>query len=443
MKKTITLCVLVCSFLLIANNTYAQERIAVIQEPSVLLLDSDTGDIVDADFIDLEAINAGTPKAILQVGQEIWITDQIEDRIDQFDLDGTHLGAISGGLDNIKGLALVDDSEVWVTNDGTSNGAPGEALVRFDLDGNNLGFISTGADTSFDIIDHDGHVYLSYIDNDRIEKRDYDGNVVENIVEPGVVSFIQQIEIAETDIYAAVFSNGTNPNGLYQFALDDGSIIDSWSEGSLRGVKVLGNGEILYSSGSGVFRLDPATGTSTMISAGSAQYFGVINFGDCDTPDTPTGEADQSFSPGAMLDDIVVTPSNVTWFATEADAMSGSNPLQNDTELEDGETYYAVNIVAGCLSEPFAVTVHIVMGLNEFDQYNFSYHPNPTMGQLTLSYDKEISKISLTTISGKLVLQQSVGALKTTVDMSTFPAGIYFLNVYADGSMKTVKVVKK
>src|SRR5690606_39736386 len=66
-------------------------------------------------FIDLTPLDPGTPKALIQVGEEIWISDQFRDRIDRFDLDGIHLGAITGGMDNIKGMELVNGSEVWLT----------------------------------------------------------------------------------------------------------------------------------------------------------------------------------------------------------------------------------------------------------------------------------------------------------------------------------------
>src|SRR5690606_11339348 len=114
-----------------------------------------------------------------------------------------------------------------------------------------------------------------------------------------------------------------------------------------------------------------------------------------------------------------------------------------DTELEDGETYYAVSIVDECLSEPFAVTVNISLSINQFDQVEFNYFPNPTEDELTLIYEKKISEISLTNVSGQLILKQTVDAQEIRVDISSIPAGTYFLSVTADGHSKIIKVVKK
>ncbi|MEX0997933.1 MAG: T9SS type A sorting domain-containing protein [Flavobacteriaceae bacterium] len=437
----VLICVLSISF-----SLEAQERIAVIQSPNVVLLDPMNGDVIDASFI---LLDAGTPKALIQVGDEIWISYQLGDKIERYDLDGNLLSTIEGGMDNIKGMALINESEVWLTNAGAQNGAPDDAIIRFDLDGNNLGFFPTAGVSAFDIVDNgDGEVYISYIgaSTSKIERRDYDGNVLGNILEPGVVNFIQQIEIEEPDvILAAVFSviSGGNQNGLYRFSETDGSIIDFWNEGNLRGVAKLGNGEILWTSAAGVHRLDPATGISTLISGDSAQFFGRLNLDGCTAPPAPTGDTEQTFNEGATLADIVVDPTDVTWFATEPDALAGTNPLPLSTVLVDGETYYAVNIVDGCLSDPLAVTVTIALSLNDFDDSNFSFHPNPTNDILYLDYNKTISEVVISNILGQVVKVQKANSKAVEVDMSTLSNATYLVKIVSEGHSKTVKIVKQ
>ena len=120
----------------------AQEVIAVINEPNIVLLNPFDGSIINPSFIDLTPLNQGQPKGIAQVGSEIWISDQTADRIDRFDLTGAFTSAINTGLDNVKGLNVIGD-EVWVTNAGNNNGAPGAAIIRYDFQGNLLGNFST------------------------------------------------------------------------------------------------------------------------------------------------------------------------------------------------------------------------------------------------------------------------------------------------------------
>lgn len=440
LKTTFTILFLfsVCSF-------YSQERIAVIQDSQVKLLDLDTGEIVDPSFISL---NSGTPKALIQVENEIWISYQLTDQIERYDLDGNLLAVIDTGMDNIRGMSVVNETEVWVCNSGNSNGAPGNAIIRFDFEGNNLGFflVAPQSESPFDIIDNgNGEVYISYSSTDNIERRDYNGAFLGNIVEPGVVKFVQQIEIEEPGvILAAVFSiiSGGNQNGLYRFSETDGAILDYWSLGNLRGVAKLGNGEILWSSAAGVSRLDPSTGVSELISAGTSQYFGRLSF-NCVTPPTPTGDSQQTFMQGATLADIVIDPTDVTWFATEDDALNNINPLPLNTVLVDGETYYAVNIVDGCLSDPFAVTVSVTLGVNEFSNSNFSIYPNPTDGLITLEHTGIISDITVSNLMGQDILNLSPQASKVEVDLSSFAKGVYLVTVSANRYIKTIRIIRE
>ncbi|MEX1192887.1 MAG: T9SS type A sorting domain-containing protein [Brumimicrobium sp.] len=364
-KKTIIL-----GLILLTNSVYkvnAQLSIAAIQEPNIILIDPANGQITDPSFIDLSSLNPSTPKAIIQVDNEIWISDQIADRIDRFDLGGQHLGEIggqvaNGGLDNIKGMAVIGNNEVWVTNAGTQNGAPGDAIVRIDFNGNILGNISTGSDSSFDIIDNGaGEAYISYIGtNTRIERMDYTGTVLGNIVAPSVVNFIQQIDITSTgSVLAGVFSNSTNGNssGVYRFSETNGNIIDYWSNSGVRGTMELDDGNILWSNSSGISILDENTGNSTSISSGSSQYFGKINF-DCTSNPTsaPTGNATQNYCEGATVDDLTVTGSNIQWY----DDPTAGNLLASSDLLVDGESYYASQTVASCESDTrFEVNVTI------------------------------------------------------------------------------------
>ncbi len=257
------------------SHAFSQEKIAVIQDPFVLLLNAETGEIEDPAFIDLTPLNPGTPKGIRQIGDEIWITDQIEDLIYRFDLAGNHLSNITGAMDNIKGLDIIDGSEVWVTNAGSNNGAPGDAIVRIDLEGNILGNFPTPTGSTFDVLDNgSGEVYISYIaGGSPIERRDYDGNSLGNLVDPNHLNFAQQMWITEDgNLLVASFSSNT----IYLFDIASGAEIQNWTASSARGVIETGDGHILWTSSAGISRMDPDTGTSTILSSGSAQFFTLL-----------------------------------------------------------------------------------------------------------------------------------------------------------------------
>ncbi|WP_448606010.1 MBG domain-containing protein [Paenimyroides ceti] len=77
---------------------------------------------------------------------------------------------------------------------------------------------------------------------------------------------------------------------------------------------------------------------------------------------TPIGESDQEFGEGATVADLIIQPASVIWYDTYENALENSNPLMASDELNDDVTYYAVAI-GECYSLPFAVTVHILEGV--------------------------------------------------------------------------------
>ena len=330
MKNVYFLWVMVLFF---SIKSFAQEQIAVIQEPYVLLLNAETGEIEDPDFIDLSPLNQGTPKGIRQVGEEIWITDQIEDLIYRFDLTGNYISSITGGMDNVKGLDVIDGSEVWVTNAGNNNGAPGDAIIRFGMDGTNLGNYPTPSGTTFDILDNGaGEVYISYIDGGSpIERWDYAGNFIGNVVEPNHLNFAQQMWItADGNLLVANFST---TSGIYLFDIASGSEIFSWEISGPRGVIETGDGNILCSNSDGIHLMDPDTGTSTILSAGSAQFFALLFAEESTDCTDPTLSVE---TPAAICEGTTATITatsdgeEVNWY----DAADATTPIFTGLEFE-------------------------------------------------------------------------------------------------------------
>lgn len=246
------------------------------------------GSLISSNFIDLNPLTAGTPKHAHQVGNEIWVSDQIRDRIDRFSLTGSFLSSIGGGfagggLDNIKGMQVVGN-EVWVTNAGTANDAPGNAIVRIDsTTGNILGNIPTDG-SSFDVIRFNGENLVSFIGaaTTRIDRYDDSGNLLGNFVSTGQFNFFQQMAPMDNgNLLVAAFSNATGGfgNGVYEINGMNGAPVGP-VQGTLatgpRGVYQLGNGNIMWTNGGGVQVTNPLTGVTETVLAGSAQYIDLV-----------------------------------------------------------------------------------------------------------------------------------------------------------------------
>lgn len=233
------------------------------------------GSLIDSSFA---TIGAGTPKHPLQVGDEIWVSNQLTDQIDRFDFSGTLISSITGGLDNIKGMAVVG-SEVWVTNAGSNNGAPGNAIVKIDIATASInGFTPTNG-SLFDLVNYQGQVLGSNIGNENLEFYDAAGNFASNFhVSDGVtgIDFPQQLFVRENGgILAAGFSS---PSGVYAYDADgnDLGIVAAIDSGA-RGVYELGNGNIMWTNGAGVWVTDINTGLASLVyDGGSSQYIDLV-----------------------------------------------------------------------------------------------------------------------------------------------------------------------
>ncbi len=230
---------------------------------SILLFDSYDGALVDDNFIDGAGIFQ-TPLNAIQVNNEIWVSDQLADSIFRFNLNGKLLSTISGGLDNIRGMAFIDD-RVYVTNAGTNNNAPGAGIVTFDTNGNNLGFFATGS--PYDVLFYNGELLISNVADENLERYSLNGVFLGTFHDSdGVtgIDFPQQLATrGDSNVLAAGFSN---PAGIYEYDSDGSQIgLYTSAEGvanrGIRGVYELGNGNILWTGGDGVVSTNLTVGT--------------------------------------------------------------------------------------------------------------------------------------------------------------------------------------
>lgn len=81
-----------------------------------------------------------------------------------------------------------------------------------------------------------------------------------------------------------------------------------------------------------------------------------------------------------------------------------------------------------------------VLSTSEISKSETSIYPNPTNGEINIKTGKKIKSTTVFDLSGKVVLQTN----SEKVDMSSYAKGTYLLKVeFADGSLKTEKIIKK
>lgn len=233
-----------------------------------ILLDAFDGSVVNSNYLDIGAaaasvgVTSTTPIEGIEVGNQIWVSDQVGDRIYRFDRDsGGFLGDITtandgtGGLNNIRGMTLVGNTVFAAL--GNDSAFTNEGIVAIDINTLTVSNNFNGrdpADTSyFDIVEYNGDLLVGNIDsgNDGIDRYDTSGNYL------GVFSssdgatsydFLQQMYVRDDDsLLGAGFSL---PSGVFAIGADgtDNGIVAATDFGP-RGVYELGNGDILWTNG--------------------------------------------------------------------------------------------------------------------------------------------------------------------------------------------------
>jgi hypothetical protein len=194
-----------------------------------------------------------------------------------------------------------------------------------------------------------------------------------------------------------------------------------------------------------------ALASTTDLSTGT--YYVSQTSGGCESPRTavsvtvtsvpaPTGAATQSLSSLLTLGDIVVTGSNITWYASAANAASGTNPLAS-TQLLANTTYYATQTINGCRSAASLAVTITTLANQDFDMTQFTYYPNPVIDLLNITYSQDMTSVKVFNMIGQQLMSKQVNSNTIQVDMSSYANGAYFIQVTTENAMKTVRVIKK
>lgn len=103
----------------------------------------------------------------------------------------------------------------------------------------------------------------------------------------------------------------------------------------------------------------------------------------------------------------------------------------------NGFSSYALGI------DDFKVEYTADLANQNFDSSNFKFYPNPVKNTLNLSYVQNISNVSVFNLLGQKVLENTINATSTQVDMSGLASGSYLVKVTSDNQTKTIKVIKE
>ena len=234
------------------------------------------GSLVNAELF---ALAGGTPVHALGVGNEIWVSEQLGDRVSRWGADGGFLGQIgggaTGGLDNVRGMGLIGNT-VYITNAGLANGAPGAAVVMVSTGGAAMGSFATAttAPSPFGVLAYQGGLLISSsAANDDIHRYSLAGAPLGTFHNSASLNFAEQMVFATNgDILVAGFSS----NNIVRLNAATGAVLTTYTAAGARGLAQLGNGNLMWTSGAGAFVLNTGTGASTQVYSGGGRYLEFI-----------------------------------------------------------------------------------------------------------------------------------------------------------------------
>lgn len=232
----------------------------------VMAFDPTTGDLVEADFVPPDPDNLSTPiQAILGPdGASLLVSDQVDDVVQQYDLDGNYLGvfAPAGGaddtiLDNVRGITLRDDGHLLVS---VASGANADAVAEFDTSGNFVGnFVANGdggLDSPWGLLVNGDVLQVTASTSDAVHEYDaatgaYLGDL------RAIDSFPEQVALA-TGGNLVIGNFSGSEEGVVELAADGTlvGIYDPPEVGGNRGAYDLPNGNVLTTNGGGVHEID-------------------------------------------------------------------------------------------------------------------------------------------------------------------------------------------
>ncbi|HYE95754.1 MAG TPA: T9SS type A sorting domain-containing protein [Rubricoccaceae bacterium] len=260
------------------------------ENDQVILLDPNTGNLIDPAFLNTAPGALGTPKHAIAnfTATGLFISDQIDDVVYEYDSNGdsVRVFAPAGGpnpaiLDNIIGLRISPSgTELWVTVTGGTNQ---DAVARFDQSGNYLGnLIANGAgglDGPFDVDVYQNTLLVTAIGTDDILRYSLAGaflGVFHASDGAAGIDFPQQLDVTTTsgNVLAAGFSA---PSGVFEYNSTGAEVGRYTPVTGVRGVYELPTGNILTTSGTGVHEITRAGAlVRTIVPGVSAQYIELI-----------------------------------------------------------------------------------------------------------------------------------------------------------------------
>jgi hypothetical protein len=248
----------------------------------VMLFSGQDGSIIDLNWITDTAgpYAFSSPKEAAVVGNQIWVSDQIEDSVHRFDFNRNYLGTITNDasgntLDNIRGFGY-DGTNVYLTRFHGTSTLRGVVVINAAT-ATATNFWAVGTNSLFDAEPFGpDDVLVANSTTDDIERRNKTTGALVNVFAANI-EFCQPVAtMPDGSIITASTIASAGIEGIYHFN-PDGSLrrfIDTeplkpiFGEQVPHGAWVLANGDYLITADGGVYTYNVANNAFTQVVGG-------------------------------------------------------------------------------------------------------------------------------------------------------------------------------
>lgn len=182
--------------------------------------------------------------------------------------------------------------------------------------------------------------------------------------------------------------------------------------------------------------------TSTTIASGG--FLVLI----CGAKDVAGNDIPTSIVDGVIFIDVGIKASNddnITLYDVNQNMLDQSGDIPN--ELEDESSYGKTNdggeswIV---FTTPSPNATNEIINVNTISNENIFVYPNPCSDNLiVVKNSDEIANISISNISGQIILKKTTKQIQTVVNLNNFAGGIYFLKITEKENIHIKKIILK
>ncbi|PZO26679.1 MAG: hypothetical protein DCF13_13430 [Flavobacteriaceae bacterium] len=241
-----------------------------------------------------------------------------------------------------------------------------------------------------------------------------------------------------SDVFSSFsrFKNGLSPNTTYYVWIRSicGTNKSSWISGSFTTAPLQNcNGSFYGLYPENTFTPNCSGNPETIINNAYAGEFSNVNV---------ISNREYTFSSSNNSDYITITDaSGSALFA------NGTTPVIWQSNNYDGQIRYFIHTNSNCGNDNVNRTRFIrcsnTLDNNEFSRNEFVLYPNPVKNILNLSFDKEISSVSIFNLIGQEVIVKSLNSKEGIIDVSNLASGTYLVKVTSDEEIKTTKIIKE